>query len=225
MSRHPRRWMRDSLVWVPFVLLGILPVVVLLVDSLFPASGGTVGEPWRRALLNPGRLELLWNSLLVGVGVAVAALLVGVPFGFLVSRTDLRGRGLYEGLALVPLLIAPYISGIAWTQFAQDARGAGWELRLGGYPAIVLILAAGYFPIVTLLAARAFRAVGEETESAARLMLGERRALRRVTLPLAPCSSRKRRALASAGMVGTLMWSRNISGAAPVPPPRPSNMM
>ncbi len=46
-----------------------------------------------------------------------------------------------------------------------------------------------------------------------------------VTRPLAPRSSRNRRARASAGMVGKLMWFRNISGAAPVPPPRPSRMM
>ena len=36
--------------------------------------------------------------------------------------------------------------------------------------------------------------------------------------------SRCRRARAIAGMVGTEMLSRKISGAAPVPPPRPSKM-
>jgi hypothetical protein len=36
--------------------------------------------------------------------------------------------------------------------------------------------------------------------------------------------SRCRRARASAGIVGTLMLLRKISGAAPVPPPRPSRM-
>ena len=37
--------------------------------------------------------------------------------------------------------------------------------------------------------------------------------------------SRCRRARASAGMVGTEMLSRNMIGAAPVPPPRPSRMI
>ena len=32
-------------------------------------------------------------------------------------------------------------------------------------------------------------------------------------------------ALARAGMVGTEIWSRNINGAAPVPPPRPSKII
>ena len=47
----------------------------------------------------------------------------------------------------------------------------------------------------------------------------------KVTSPLAPCSFKYLRALANAGIVGTLIWSLNISGAAPVPPPRPSRII
>jgi hypothetical protein len=39
---------------------------------------------------------------------------------------------------------------------------------------------------------------------------------------LAPTLSRYARARARAGIDGTEMWSRKMSGAAPVPPPRPS---
>ena len=41
----------------------------------------------------------------------------------------------------------------------------------------------------------------------------------------APFASRWRRALARAAIVGTEMFFLKISGAAPVPPPRPSRMM
>ena len=173
-----RSW-RAALVWLPFVLVAFGPALYLVVRSLFP-EGGAFSLSAYAAIFGsaPGAAErraTLWNTLELAVSVVAATTLVGVPFGFLVARTDLRFARLYESLALVPLLLPPYLGGIAWVQLHP----------MRGLPAIVLILGGALFPVVALLAARAFREVGGELEDAARLSFGGWGAFRRVTLPLA----------------------------------------
>lgn len=179
MADSMPRALRRLLPWLPFALVCFAPALVLVGQSFFPAGGGFSLEPYRQILgSDPGavaRRSTLWNSLLLALAVAGAALLAGVPFGFLVARTDLRLARFFEAIAIVPLLLPPYLSGIAWVQL-HPMRGL-WGC--------VFILTGALVPVVTLLSARAFREVGAEIEDAARLALGERRALLRVTLPLA----------------------------------------
>jgi iron(III) transport system permease protein len=171
MGRHLLRSLGQ---WLPFALLAFGPVAVLLATSVFPGGGEFSLRVYREALLDEQRLGLLWNSLCVGVGVAAVTLTLGIPLGFLLGRTDLKGRFFYGVLLFTPLLIPPYVLGIAWTQVAS----------IGGYDAIVLLLSATYLPIVVLLCSRGFRDVDAQTEEAA-LLKGPVFALRRVTLPLA----------------------------------------
>lgn len=177
-ARAAPAW-RRALVWLPFALVAFGPALYLIARSFFPQGGAFSLSAYAELFgATPGaaaRRATLWNTLELAFAVVGATTLVGVPFGFLVARTDLRLARVYESLALVPLLLPPYLGGIAWVQL-QPMRGL---------PAIVLILGGALFPVVALLAARAFREVGGELEDAARLSFGERGALWRVTLPLA----------------------------------------
>ncbi|MBL8843376.1 MAG: iron ABC transporter permease [Planctomycetes bacterium] len=176
--RTARAW-RRALVWLPFALVAFGPALYLIARSFFPQGGAFSLSAYAELFgATPGaaaRRATLWNTLELAFSVVAATTLVGVPFGFLVARTDLRLARLYESLALVPLLLPPYLGGIAWVQVHP----------MRGLPAIVLILGGALFPVVALLAARAFREVGGELEDAARLSFGERGAFWRVTLPLA----------------------------------------
>jgi len=44
-------------------------------------------------LLTERTLSLLWRTLLLGVGAASVALALGMPFGYLVARTNVFGGG------------------------------------------------------------------------------------------------------------------------------------
>lgn len=166
-------------VWIPFALVAFGPALYLIARSFFPQGGAfslsAYAELFGATPSAAARRATLWNTLELALSVVAATTLVGVPFGFLVARTDLRLARFYESLALVPLLLPPYLGGIAWVQVHP----------MRGLPAIVLILGGALFPVVALLAARAFREVGGELEDAARLSFGERGAFWRVTLPLA----------------------------------------
>jgi iron(III) transport system permease protein len=172
---HPQSRARlgRGLLWLPFLLLTCGPVACLFVQALFP-GGSFAFEPLKR-LFTTTDLRVLWNSVELGLLVVAATAAVGVPYGFLIRRTDLKGRGLYELLAIAPLLLPPYMEGLAWVQVTP----------LHGRFACVYILACVLFPVTVLLSARAFGEVGRDGEDAARLSFGEWGALRRVTLPLA----------------------------------------
>jgi iron(III) transport system permease protein len=171
--------LRRSLPWIPFAIVAFGPVLYLIARSFFP-GGGPFSVAAYAAILGGGpsaaaRRATLWNSLELAFAVVAVTLLVGVPYGFLVARTRLRFAGAYQALTMVPLLLPPYLAGIAWVQVVS----------MHGLPAIVFLLSSALFPVVALLSAQAFRDVGADLEDAARLALGEGRALRRVTLPLA----------------------------------------
>ncbi len=179
MNVHAAARLKRLLLWLPFLLLTCGPVVYLIGRSFFPDHGAFSLAAYARVLGSSeeavARRATLWNSLELGALVVVVTALVGLPFGFLVSRTELKLRRAYEALVLVPLLLPPYLSGIAWVQVVP----------MHGLPAILFILSSALFPVVVLLSARAFRELDADAEDAGRLMLGEGRALLRVTLPLA----------------------------------------
>lgn len=170
---------RGLLPWLPFVLVAFGPVVYLIARTFFPGGGDFSWSAYAPLFGGDAnavaRRSTLWNSALLAGGVAATALVVGVPFGFLVARTDLPGRRFLAAAAVVPLLLPPYLAGIAWVQVVP----------MRGLPAILFILGGALWPVVALLAAKAFRDVGADAEDAARLALGDGGALRRVTVPLA----------------------------------------
>src|SRR5688572_8528643 len=124
-------------------------------------------------LLEPRALTLLGRTLGYGAGVAALALAVGVPFGFLVARTDVPFARLLRPLGIVPLLIPPMILAMVWT-VVGDIRGSS---------AAYFVSTLNTFPLVALFAARAFERVDGRQEEAARLS-GGLRAVVRCDLPL-----------------------------------------
>jgi ABC-type Fe3+ transport system permease subunit len=173
------RPLRGWLPWLPFALVAYGPVAWLVARTF----GIDAGDPSIAAYLPlvgsdegaAARRSTLWNSVLLAGAISAAAVLVGVPFAFLVTRTDLAFRRVYSALAVVPLLLPPYLAGIAWVQLVP----------MRGLPAIVFILGGALWPVVALLSAKAFRDVSADAEDAARLALGSGTAFRRVTLALA----------------------------------------
>ncbi len=137
------------------VLFGLLPLAVMA----WRVTGdmGALGR-----LLDARTLSLLQRTVLLGAGVAGFSLLVGIPFGYLVARTDLPGRSLLGPLAWVPLLLPPLVMGMSWTVLAP-MRGA---------PMTIWILGLGHFPLVATFVAKAARRIDRRQVEAARLVGG-----------------------------------------------------
>ena len=163
----------------------LLPALLLvLVAGLAPLAlmAARVSPQDLSGLFDARTLSLLGRTLQLGLGATGLALLVGVPFGFLVQRTDVPGAALLRPLGVLPLLIPPLLLAVAWSPLVS----------LRGAPMTILLIAAGTFPIVALFAGRAFERIDARCEEAALLVGGLGAVLRmeaRLVLPPILCGA------------------------------------
>lgn len=127
------------------------------------------------AVLTSSRvMSLLGSTVALGLCTALVCCLVGVPVGRLLARSSGRWAG-WLGLALpLPLVLPPWMAGVAWTSW----------LPLSGFFGAVFLLSAALWPLVALFAVRGFAAAGRASDVAT-LAVGRSRARRAVELPLA----------------------------------------
>ncbi len=137
--------------------------------------------------------ELVIATALLCAGVVVAALAIGVPFAWLVVRTDLPGRRFWGLAASLPLVIPSFVAALALLgaltprgllQQVLEPLGVETVPELTGYWGALLALTLATYPYVFLLAAAGLRTVDPSAEEAARsLGAGRLEVFLRVTLP------------------------------------------
>lgn len=151
----------------PLLILALVLFAVLGLGPLLAMLPRIEAADW--AQLGQTRvLSLLGRTAGLGLSVALLATLIGLPFGFLVARTDLPGAAAWRTLSVAPLLIPTLIQAMTWVVFVE------WR----GAPATAWILGISYFPLVSLFAARAFERIDRRLEEAARIARGPRGVLR-----------------------------------------------
>jgi iron(III) transport system permease protein len=119
-------------------------------------------------------LALLLRTSWIGAGAALLAFVLGLPFGFLVARTDLPAARTLRHAGLVPLLVPPVLLAMTMAVIWTDLRGPA---------AIILVLGVSAFPLVAVFSARAFERIDARREEAA-LLAGGLRAALAMELPL-----------------------------------------
>lgn len=136
----------------------------------------------------------LLNSLLLSLGVAGCATVLGAPLGYLLARGQGRVQALLLFMLLVPLAVPPYVLAMAWINLLGRNGWLGQMLgqvfegpaNLGLYslPGAILVMALGSYPIPLIAAFAGTRGLDPRVEEAARLAGGRAATLRRVTIPL-----------------------------------------
>ena len=197
-----RRKLAEVNIWTLIVVIALVVVAVLLVNPLanvFVASftdrgdgGFTLGN-YERVLGHRFYRTTIYNSLIVGFGGMVGALLLGVPLAFLTSRFRIRGRAVIATLAVLALVSPPFIGAYSWIMML----GANGWLRailadVGIHPpsvfgvfGILLVFCLKFYPFVFLLTSSALTTVSRSIEDAGEnLGCGPYRKFFKVTLPL-----------------------------------------
>jgi iron(III) transport system permease protein len=163
-----------------------LPLVYLVVRAF---QGSAWDVLWSEQLV-----RLVVDTAILVTVVTAAALAVGVPLAWLVVRTDLPGRRLWETAAALPLVVPSYVAALillaafgprGLLQRVLEPLGVERVPEIYGLPGAVLALTLSTYPFVFLLAAAALRGIDPALEDAAR-GLGQRpfEVFRRVTLPI-----------------------------------------
>ena len=179
---------------LPLVAAAVAVAAAALLPVAYLALRAAGSDPAERALVSASvTAGLLVDTALLAAGVVAAALAIGVPFAWLVVRTDLPGRRVWGLAASLPLVVPSFVAALALLGafaprgLAQRALGPfGVETlpALTGYWGALLALTLSTYPYVFLLAAAGLRAVDPSAEEAARgLGAGRLSVLLRVTLP------------------------------------------
>jgi iron(III) transport system permease protein len=173
-----------------FIGIAVLPVGLMFLDSVKTPEGFSLRN-YSGLLTERRQRELLTNSLALALSSATLATLLGAPAGFFLARIRLSFPSWWRLSLLIPLLVPPYILGVAWT-FARDGLiwvGAGaasewisaWTYTL---PGAIVLLSLSYYPIPMLITEASLNRVEARLEEAAWLVAGWRRTLFSITLPL-----------------------------------------
>lgn len=186
---------------VVVALLVLTPVCFLVYASLLSDAPGSRSAQltlrnWT-TLAAPEHLQALFNTLQLALYVTVASVVIGTILAWLVSRTDLPWAGTFSTLLVLPILLAPLLTALAWTVLAAPRAGfinvvfhrlvpVEWPLfdvySLGG---MVLVMTLYFVPFAYLVVLGALRGVDGSYEDAARIAgAGLLRTLREVTLPV-----------------------------------------
>ena len=121
----------------PFLFVGAAVVLAILVvvplGWLFaislqkPDVGGFTLANYVEAFTSSIYLRPILNSLLLALGVATIAALLGTPLAWLIARTDLPGRAWLRALITAAFVTPSFIGAEAWILLA--APNSGWLNR------------------------------------------------------------------------------------------------
>ncbi len=192
-----------------------------------PLVGLIARAPWGRAVeiaTSPATREALRLSLVVSLGSATIAIVLGVPLAWVLARRDFPGRALVRALVVLPLVLPPVVGGLALiSAFGRRGVLGGWLHDAFGmqitFTTTAAVLAGAFvsFPLLVLAVEAGLRSIDPGIEDAAAASGGRPwYVARRVTLPLLAPSIVAGAILAWARALGefgaTLMFAGNLRG-------------
>jgi iron(III) transport system permease protein len=140
-------------------------------------------------------LEATVNTFVAGTAVVALGTFIALPLAMLLARCDFPGRTLVQTLAVLPLVIPPFVGAVAFQQvlgrsgivnlFLMDTLGITVPF-MEGLPGVVLVQTLHYFPFILVNTAAALQGIDPTSEEAAQTLGAHGwRLFMRITLPLA----------------------------------------
>jgi iron(III) transport system permease protein len=201
-----RRWyqsiMNSVMLYIVLLIMLIMilyPLAMVFLQSLFPdiLAGSLKGflSPFIQVFKSEGLLTVIINTILWGIAVTIGCVIVGIPCGFILAKTDMPGKGIIRVLYAIPYMTPPYVGALAWILFIQE-KGFLEEMLSGHLPVFVqelffsfwgltFIMVLFLYPFTALGIEAGLRALPSNFENSARVLGANRKALlRRIVIPL-----------------------------------------
>ncbi|KAA0700253.1 iron ABC transporter permease [Neorhizobium sp. P12A] len=177
-------------------------VIVVIILSVLPLA--RLAEVGISVLLRGGAYELLtdpalwrsaWYTVETSILGMVISVLLGCLFAFLLTLTDLPGRGVLSFLFVLPMMIPPQVTALAWVQMSGPSSPLLKALHIApplGSPqplysigGIALLYGVQHAPLVYLALRAGLMALPRDGIEAARLSgAGSFRVFRDIVFPL-----------------------------------------
>lgn len=175
-------------------LLSLLPLARLVWEG-FVQNGTPSLAPLARMLSSGTTWVATRNTIETALAGTTIAVLLGGSVAIVVSLTDMRGRNVFVFCFVLPLMIAPQVTALAWLQVTGPsspllqlvglAPPIGTPNPLYSREGIILLLGIQYAPLVFLTLRAGLRSLPRELIEAAQAAGASRlTVLRTVVLPL-----------------------------------------
>lgn len=181
----------------------VLAALILFAGLIFLFPLGLLGrvagsggiEPFTQALESRSVRRALWYSLESAALSSVFALIGGTIAAVILGLTNVRAKGPFTFLLLIPMMIPPHVTAIAWVQALGPSSALlqllgiapeiGSTHPLYSREGVILLLGLQHAPLVFLVVLAALRSLPREIADAARVAGARPVALmRRIILPL-----------------------------------------
>src|SRR5260221_6257909 len=178
----------------------VLYPVYFLLQAAFDVGDPQVRPPTAYGVDNFSGLlqypQILLNTLTVSLAATVMALVFGFVMAWILTRTNVPGRRLFEQLMAVPYYLTPLLGALAWSLLGQPESGFinGIWRALGGQdplininPSYGIALAMALFEgsVAFVMIAALMKSMDPSLEEASQVMGASRiRTMLRITLPL-----------------------------------------
>ena len=169
MNPTKKKW--DMWTWVSillmllFLLFFIYPCVRLMWEAFYTEKSGFTFDSFAKFFSKSYYYNTILNSFKVSGAVMLLSLLLGIPFSYMFSFYQLKGRKLLFVLALLCTMSAPFIGAYSWVMLLGRSGLitkflAGFGVKLGsiyGFDGILLVLSLKLFPLVVIYMNGAFQ--------------------------------------------------------------------
>ena len=165
------RWLTCSVSLLFVGVMIILPLLMLVVGTFMELFGHFDLETtwttrhWSGTFADPVFLRSVKNSIVLGLGAALAGTVIYALLSYLIVRTELPGRGLIDGLSWLPWALPGVLISLAllWTVLGS---GDAVKLLYGTVSLLVLALIIKEMPLGTQIIKAAVQQIGPELEEA-----------------------------------------------------------
>ncbi|MBN1828736.1 MAG: iron ABC transporter permease [Deltaproteobacteria bacterium] len=195
MGKYFKAWnIILALIFLILFFAVLYPILYIFKASFIdPETGAFSLKSYQTFFHYPYYLRCLRNSLFVSALGTFFALMLGVPFAFILARYHVPGKNLLKTLGTLPLILPTFIGAEAWLMllgrnglFAKIFQPLGIDIpSIYGWQGIVLVFTLQFFPFIFLMVSSAINAIDRSLEEAAtNLGSGRLRVFFTVTLPV-----------------------------------------
>ncbi len=194
--------MRRSTAWIIFSICALVfafgflwPLLIIVSKGFFPE--GTLKSFTLKYLIgvfeNPIYVEGLLNSFKIAIGTTSLVCMIAIPLAWMANRYDFKGKGLFQALLLVPMILPPFVGAIGFQQMFGQYGTVNALFHLGPidwigkarYFGVIALQALSLYPIMYLNVAAALANIDPAMEQAAEnLGCTGFKKFRKITLPL-----------------------------------------
>ncbi|MFC3152470.1 ABC transporter permease [Litoribrevibacter euphylliae] len=211
------QWVSKKRWWLLVIAIALtvfMPVAVIFLSWLSPQP-----EDWTH-LLDTVLSELLVNTLLLALGVALGVLILGVALAWLTAMCQFPGRKFFDWALMLPFSVPAYVMAFCFLglldysgpiqTWLRTYISPDFDLPVRNLAGVICVFVLAFYPYVYMLARTAFMNQGRGQMDAARsLGCNSYQAFWRVMLPMA-------RPAIAAGMALAIMETLADFGAVSV---------